>query len=248
MFEALRIFFGPNRHEPRPWSSELLPSAITLALAGAALFLIVTAVDGRDYPFWPGRLFLGATLGWLSIMRVRAILARQFGSKPIGTPALRRAATLLSRGTIIALTWYPGMAVGWYAISARNRPSVNSQGVDICAVEAAQYCVSGPRALIPWAIVLLVVSGFATWFFIRSWTTARRRDPTPRLDPAEMMLQNIQALFPEARIAEPSPAEPQRDLVDDLARLVQLREAGHLTEAEFEAAKRAILGGGPSAR
>jgi hypothetical protein len=242
MFEALRIFFGPNRHEPRPWSRELLPALITLALAALAAWFIVSAVDGREYPFRQGHIFWGATFAWFAIMRARAILARQLSARPIGGPDTRRWATLLSRATILALAWYPGPAVGWYAIEAENRPSVNSQGVDICAVEAAQYCVSGPRALIPWAIVLLALSGFATWFFVRSWTTARKRDESPRLAPGDAMLETIRALFPEARIVEPAPSEPARDLVDDLARLARLREEGHLSEAEFEAAKRGLLG------
>lgn len=242
MFEALRMFFGPNRYEPRPWRRELLPAGITLVLAGLGAWLILSAIDGRSYPFSPGRLFWGAVLAWLAIMRTRAILARQFGPNPIGGPFTRASASLLSRATIVALAWFPGLAVGWYALEAENRPSTNSQGVDVCAVSTAQYCVSGPRALIPWAIVLLVVSAFATWFFVRGWTVARRRDPEPVMTPGEAMVANILALFPDARIVEPSSEPvPAGDLVDDLARLAQLREEGHLTDAEFEAAKQRIL-------
>lgn len=245
MFEALRVFFGPNHYGPRSLAREAIPTAITMGIAGVAAWLIVGAVSGRTYPFSPGRLFFGAMLAWLAIMRTRAILARQFSANPTGGPMLRAAATLFSRATILALTWFPGLAVGWYSIEAENRPSTNSQGTDVCAVSASQFCVSGPRALIPWAILLLVGSAFATWFFIRSWTTARRRDPGPVLDPREAMLANIRAVFPRARIVEPTPdpsPAPPGDLVDDLDRLVQLREQGHLTDAEFEAAKRRVLG------
>ena len=241
MFEALRLLFGPNRYEARPLARELLPAAITFAIAGVAAWLIVDAVEGRSYPFSQGRLFFGATLAWLAVMRGRAILARVFGANPVGGPLARASATLLSRTTILVLTWYPGLAVGWYSVEAANRPSTNSQGVDVCAVSTAQYCVSGPRALIPWAIVLLVASAFATWFFVRSWTVARRRDPEPAMTPGEAMVANILALFPDAQVVEPTP-EPTRDVVDDLARLAEMKEQGHLTEAEFEAAKRRILG------
>ncbi len=244
MFEALRVFFGPNRYEPRSWRREAIPAALTAAILVAAGWLIVDAVAGREYPYRPGLLFWGAALLWLGVMRTRAILARQFAARPVGGAGLRALATLSSRATILALTWFPGLAVGWYAIEAENRPSTNSQGVDVCSVSAAQFCVSGPRALIPWAILLLVVAAFATWFYIRSWTGARRRDPEPAIDPREAMLANIRAVFPEARIVEPAPASTEPDnLVDDLARLAAMRDRGDLTADEFEAAKRRLLGG-----
>lgn len=246
MFELLRAFFGPARPVEVSWRHEVVGIAITLAIAALAAWLIADAVEGRGYPFSQGRLVAGASFAWLAVMRGRAILARQLRANPIGGPVTRALGTLLSRLTIMALVWYPGLATGWYALEAENRPSTNSQGTDVCAVSTAQFCMSGPRALIPWAILLLVASAFITWFFFKAWTTASRRDPEPTYDPRAVMLAQIQRVFPEAKYVdpgdEPAPATASGDVVDDLERLARMHEAGHLTREEFDEAKRRLLG------
>lgn len=246
MFELLRAFFGPAQPLEVSWRREVIGIAITLAIAAVGGWLIADAMEGRTYPFSQGRLFAGASFGWLAVMRGRAILARQLRANPVGGPVTRALGTLLNRLTILALVWYPGLAVGWYALEAENRPSTNSQGTDVCAVSTAQFCMSGPRALIPWAILLLIASAVITWFFIKEWTTASRRDPEPIYDPRTVMLDQIQRIFPEARYVdsgdEQAHATASGGVVDDLERLARMHEAGHLTREEFDEAKRRLLG------
>ena len=65
--------------------------------------------------------------------------------------------------------------------------------------------------------------------------------PRNRTDQAAYNRQLQQKFQSTRRVAPPVPAAAQRDLVADLRELGALHESGVLTDAEFEAAKTALL-------
>ena len=217
-----------------------------LALAAAA-WLLRDATSGRDYPWLVGRVFWGAMLFWFGVLRLRTGVAIFTSGRTAGA-GLRFAGTALNRLTILALCWAPGLILGWYAIEAPNRPSRNSRGQDICDVSPAQVCVSGPRALIPWAVILLVFAGLASYYFIWSWTKAKRRDRAPYVPPASAARQRVEAVIPAnepaSAVTVTVPGGADKDLsqgLKDLRELMQMKRDGELTPAEFEALKAEIV-------
>jgi hypothetical protein len=52
----------------------------------------------------------------------------------------------------------------------------------------------------------------------------------------------VQALLDREESRTPRRESSRADVLDDLERLIDMRERGHLTDAEFEAAKRKLLG------
>jgi hypothetical protein len=68
---------------------------------------------------------------------------------------------------------------------------------------------------------------------------ARQSATDPQPQPIEMV--------PPPAAVEPPPAAPPTDLVAQLAQLAQLKEAGALTDDEFQTAKAKLLGTGDAA-
>lgn len=223
---------------PRVWHGgvrRLIDWVFTVALLAAGTFLFRDATAGRSYPWSAGKVFFAAVLFWLAAMRIRFGIALIFQDLKLpGAAAL--AVSLANRAVILALTWFPGLAAGWYAIEAANSPSRNSRGRDVCDTSAAQFCVSGPRALIPWAILLLVFSGFATWYWFWNWTGGRRRAPAPPRSPREESLARVAAVIPpdDEPAAGGRSADPDLEhAIIELGQLARMREDGHLTDEEF---------------
>ncbi len=252
LFETFRTFFGRTPGGPGG-ARRLFDWLVTFAIVAGGTLLLRDAVIGRAYPWSQGKVFFGAVLLWVATIRARNGIARLVRGRETGD-ALGWVVSRLNRALILALVWFPGLAVGWYSIEAADRPSRNSRGQDICDVSSAQFCVSGPRALIPWAILLLVFSAFATWFFVRSWGSARRRDPEQPRTPAQAARERVERVIPADEPGAPGPAEtysPRErmravdpDLDDGMARLaelVRMRQGGFITEDEFERLKREIV-------
>lgn len=248
--EVFRMMFGRPLPE-KPGVPRLAGWVVTFAIAAAGAFLLRDATAGRDYPWSQGKAYFAAMLLWLATMRARSGLSRM-GLKLDG--ALGWAISMLNRALILALCWFPGLALGWYSIEAANRPSRNSRGQDVCDVSAAQYCVSGPRALIPWAILLLVFAAGATYYFIRSWTTGKRREIERPAPLAEAARRRMEAVIPPndpdphassyVDDAVPTLRPTDKDLpqaMADLSALVKMKQAGELTPEEFESLKGEIV-------
>lgn len=223
----------------------------TAAVFGAGAWLVREATDGRDYPWSQGKVFWAAMLLWLGVLRLRSGIAILFaGRSP--DDALGFVVRQLNRTLIIALCWAPGLILGWYSVEAANRPSRNSRGQDVCDVSASQFCVSGPRALIPWAILLLAFAGFATYYFFWSWTKAKRRDRERPAPLAEAARKRVEAVIPpndqsassygDAPIpqARPTDKDLERSL-SDLSALVKMKQAGELSAEEFDSLKAEIV-------
>lgn len=252
LFETFRTFF-----DRAPGGATALRRAldwtITFAVLAAGSLLLRDATAGRAYPWSQGKVLFAAVLLWLAIMRARYGIARMVRGRETGD-ALDWAVSRLNRALILALVWFPGLAVGWYAVEAANRPSRNSRGQDICDVSTAQFCVSGPRALIPWAILLLVFSGFATWYFLRSWGSARVRDPEPPRTAAQSARERVERVIPAdvpgapgpieayASPARQRPTDPDFDEgMDRLSELVRMKQGGFISDEEFERLKREVV-------
>ena len=248
--EIFRMMFGRPIPEKPGWP-RFAGWVVTFAIAAAGALLLRNATAGRDYPWSQGKVYFAAMLLWLATMRARSGLSRM-GLKL--DDALGWAISMLNRGLILALCWFPGLALGWYSLEAANRPSRNSRGQDVCDVSAAQFCVSGPRALIPWAILLLVFAGGATYYFIWSWTTGKRRDierPAPLAGAARQRMETVippNDVDPHASSYGDQPVPTLRptdkDLpqaMADLSALVKMKQAGELSAAEFESLKGEIV-------
>ena len=252
LFETFRMIF--DRAPGGPGSlRRAFDWTVTFAVTAAGTLLLRDAMAGREYPWSQGKVFFGAVLVWIAAIRARNGVARLLRGRATGD-ALGWLVSRLDRALILVLVWFPGLAVGWYSMEAANRPSRNSRGQDICDVSSAQFCVSGPRALIPWAIILLVFSAFATWFFLRSWGSARRRDPAAPSHPAQAARERVERIIPENDPAAPGPVETYNprerlrpadpDFESGMARLselVRMKQGGHITEEEFEQLKREIV-------
>ncbi len=252
LFETFCMVFdrSPGRNGPFRHAFDW---TLTLAIAAAGVLLLRDAMAGRDYPWSQGKVFFAAVLFWIAAIRARNGVARLLRGRATGD-ALGWLVSRLDRGLILALVWFPGLAVGWYSIEAANRPSRNSRGQDICDVSSAQFCVSGPRALIPWAIILLVFSAFATWFFLLGWGRGRRRDEEAPRSPSQAARERVERLIPANEPGAPGPVETydprvraravDRDFesgMDRLAELVRMKQDGHITGEEFERLKREIV-------
>lgn len=256
LFETFRTLFDRLPGDPRR-ARRLLDWLVTFAIMAGGALLLRDAMIGRGYPWSQGKVFFGAVLLWVAAIRARNGIARIVRGRETGD-ALGWVVARLNRALILALVWFPGLAVGWYSIEAANRPSRNSRGQDICDVSSAQFCVSGPRALIPWAILLLVFSGFATWFFLRSWGSARRRDPEPPRTAAQAARARVERVIPADEAGAPGPVEapaatynPRErlrpvdpDFDDGMARLselVRMKQGGFISDEEFQQLKREIV-------
>lgn len=249
--ETFRMLFDLTPGGHGGWR-RALDWTLTVALIAVGVALVRDATAGREYPWGQGKVFWGAVLLWLATMRGRSGLQILFAGRT-QNDLLGFGARWLNRIVIIALCWFPGMAVGWYSIEADNNPSRNSRGTDVCDVSSAQICVSGPRALIPWAILLLAFAGFATYYFIWSWTKAKRRDRERPAPLAEAARRGLEAVIPpndpDASTFDDQPVPQARptdkDLsqgMADLSALVKMKQDGAITPAEFDRLKAEIIG------
>lgn len=248
--EAFRVLFDRTPGGRGGWR-RAVDWLITLVVVIAGLWLVRDATAGRAYPWAQGEIFWGAVLLWLATMRVRSGL-QIFAAGRNLTGAHVVGARWLNRAVIILLCWFPGLAVGWYAIEAGDSPSRNSRGTDVCDISQAQFCVSGPKALIPWSILLLVFAGFATYYFIWSWTKAKQRDRERPAPLAEAARRRLEAVIPpndpgsSSYRDQPVPqARPtDKDLAQslaDLSELVKMKQEGSITAEEFESLKSEIV-------
>lgn len=248
--ETFRMLFERGPDGRGGWR-RTLGWLVTIACLAGGAWLAVEASRGRAYPWSPGKMFWAAALLWLGVLRARFTVAGFF-SRRTAPAMMRLAAISLNRALILALCFVPGLLVGWYAVEAANRPSRNSRGQDICDVSSAQYCVSGPRALIPWAVILLVFGGLAAYYFIWSWTKAKRRECERPAPLAEAAKRRVEAVIPPNDPGAssygdqpvPQARPPDKDLrqsLQDLSDLVKMKQAGELTPAEFDALKAQIV-------
>ncbi len=166
LIEAFRMMFGgthAGRGRGVGWWCVLACGAGFVALAAWAGS---GAFEG-SYPWSQGRVFLTVVAGWAGALFLRT----RWDAKPAMPRVLAFGVRWFNHLLTLTLLYVPGLAVLWYSLEAADQPSLNSRGQDVCATEAAQYCVSGPRALVPWAIILLVFAAFVTWGFIWKWST-----------------------------------------------------------------------------
>jgi len=109
-----------------------------------------------------GRLTASVWFFWLGIIFIRALGDRlkPFNNNGDIDQARQRAWMRLPLNVILALS--PGLSLLWFSLFAPDTPSLTRGGIDVCELETG-FCMSGPRAVIVWAFLVIIIGLIGLW-------------------------------------------------------------------------------------
>ncbi len=137
-----------------------MKTKIWLSLLGGGCLLVAFWLAGTGlFPALNhGRIVASLWLLWLAVIFLRGLKDRLW--PPTNGDSLQRAWMRLPLNIILALL--PGLSLVWFSLFAPNTPSVTQGSFDVCALETG-LCVSGPRSVIIWGIILVAIGLIGIW-------------------------------------------------------------------------------------
>jgi hypothetical protein len=140
-----------------------MKTKIWLGTFGTICFLasLWLAVTGLLPALNHGRLTASAWVLWLAVILLRALKDRIWPFTGADSAAnLQRAWMRFPLNVVLA--FMPGLSLLWFGIFAPDEPSLTQGGLDVCALETG-LCISGPRAVIVWGVLILGIGLLGLW-------------------------------------------------------------------------------------